>query len=514
MNFLETLRALPLQRQLMLGLAVAAAVGGIALMTVGGGGGQKALLYSGLEPASIGEVLNELDQLGIDYELRGEAIFVDESARDSVRFALARDGLPRQSVQGYELLDSVNGFSVTSEMYNAAYWRAKEGELTRTILAIPGVDSARVHIGTDLRSGFSRQQASRTASVTISTTRNIGMQQAEAIQYLVALAVPGLGADEVAVIDVRNGILAGPGDRGASLQDMVETGDRATQLEASILRLLETRVGTGNVQVSAIVDVERNIERVSSVAFDPDSRVLRSRTRADNSETREGGSPGLTVASNLPEGAGGAATSTSNATTSSESVTYEINETRREIERLPGSVQRISIGVVVNQNSLGIDPEAVDAATQIAEISQDLQQLVMSAAGLDLQRGDTLTLELMPFREVVVDDMIRAPSVMDQFIEHHAWSAAQLAILAVVILALGFGVIRPILSPARNLALDGEGSDETLTEVPAAGPPAESDPIDLLSDFTSARQDDAARLLKDWLGNGRADPDYKASVNE
>ena len=119
--------------------------------------------HSGLEPQYAGEIIEELDQSGIRYEIQGGAIFIPEGKRDQVRFALAKEGLPRQSVQGYELLDEVNGFSVTSEMYNASYWRAKEGELTRTILAIPGITSARVHIGASLRSGFSRSQPAQTA---------------------------------------------------------------------------------------------------------------------------------------------------------------------------------------------------------------------------------------------------------------------------------------------------------------------------------------------------------------
>jgi hypothetical protein len=106
----------------------------------GAGGDETAdgLLYSGLDASVTGEIIDELDKRGTRYEIKGDAILVPQKDRDSVRFALARDGLPKQSVQGYELLDNVNGFSVTSEMYNAAYWRAKEGELTRTILAVPG----------------------------------------------------------------------------------------------------------------------------------------------------------------------------------------------------------------------------------------------------------------------------------------------------------------------------------------------------------------------------------------
>ena len=131
MKFLDTLRALSLPRQLMLAGAVLGIVMAMSFMVQGVTKEPMALLYSGLEPQYAGEIIEELEGSQTPYELRGGAIFIPQSQRDEVRFALAREGLPRQSVQGYELLDDVNGFSVTSEMYNASYWRAKEGELTR-----------------------------------------------------------------------------------------------------------------------------------------------------------------------------------------------------------------------------------------------------------------------------------------------------------------------------------------------------------------------------------------------
>jgi flagellar M-ring protein FliF len=138
MNFIANLRALPVTRQIMLAVAVLGVVGIMSFMVQGAMKQPMGLLYSGLDASVTGEIIDELDKRGTRYEIKGDAILVPQKDRDSVRFALARDGLPKQSVQGYELLDNVNGFSVTSEMYNAAYWRAKEGELTRTILAVPG----------------------------------------------------------------------------------------------------------------------------------------------------------------------------------------------------------------------------------------------------------------------------------------------------------------------------------------------------------------------------------------
>ena len=45
------------------------------------------LLYAGLDPVRAGEVITELDSLGVPYEIKGEAIFIRKT------FATKRDSL-------------------------------------------------------------------------------------------------------------------------------------------------------------------------------------------------------------------------------------------------------------------------------------------------------------------------------------------------------------------------------------------------------------------------------------
>ena len=491
-------------------LALAGALAGVVIaMTMLMQGAVKqpmGLLYAGLDPMHTGEVIAELEKRGVDYEIRGEAIFVPNSERDSVRFSLAKDGLPQQSVQGYELLDDVNGFSVTSEMYNATYWRAKEGELTRTILAIPGVSSARVHIGASLRSGFSRSGPSQTASVTLVSSNRVSASQAEAIQYLVALAVSGLEPTDVAVIDPKRGLLAGPNvDRMEEPGVMAE--GQSSQLEQKILRLLEARVGPGNARVSVTVDVNRQRQRVSEVVFDPNSRVIRNRTSNDISEASGGGGGGggVTVSSNLPQGAGGSGGGNSTVKNSTESVVYDINETRRETETLPGEIERISVAVLLNEQVLGFDTNAEDSAPLMRSLVSDFEQLILSGAGLNADRGDSLTVDLMPFQEMEVEELTPAPGLVETLTERYFWSALQAILLGLVVIVLGFGVVRPLLSQGPKSGLD--------TAVGAAAAPALTneapDALDYLKDYTRERQDETANLLQEWLNEDR-----KALVNE
>ncbi|GAB5459073.1 MAG: flagellar basal-body MS-ring/collar protein FliF [Henriciella sp.] len=504
MQFIETLKALPRARQIMLAAAVLGVAVAMTFMVRGVMQEPMRLLYSGLDSERSGEILAELDKRGISYELQRDSIFVPQSERDRVRLSLAQDGLPRQSVQGYELLDDVNGFSVTSEMYKASYWRAKEGELTRTILAVPGVDGARVHIGANLRAGFTRTQNAPTASVTLSSSRSISSKQAEGIQYMVALAVPGLNPTDVAVIDSNRGILIGP-NQSAGQFVSGESDDKAGALEAKIMSMLEARLGPGNARVSVSVDVSRELQRVASLQIDPESRIIRQRTVTDSAETSTRGGGATTVASNIPDGAAGGGGGESDQRNSSESVAYEFNETRTEIERLPGEIKRISVAVLLNEEALDI-PDGVDVAAFTDDVAAEFEQLIVSAAGLEAARGDSVAVELMPFRPVEVADIVLAPSMVETLMEQHLWSGIQLFLLAAVILGLGFGVIRPAFSTKRvGNSLEADFEEDAAEDAAES----ESDPVRYLQSYAASRQEETAALLQEWL-----EQDRKAVVND
>ena len=281
---------------------------------------------------------------------------------------------------------------------------------------------------------------------------------------------------------------------------------QSSQLEQKILRLLEARVGPGNARVSVTVDVNRQRQRVSEVVFDPNSRVIRNRTSNDISEASGGGGGGgVTVSSNLPQGAGGSGGSNSTVKNSTESVVYDINETRRETETLPGEIERISVAVLLNEQVLGFDANAEDSAPLMRSLVSDFEQLILSGAGLNADRGDSLTVDLMPFQEMEVEELTPAPGLVETLTERYFWSALQAILLGLVVIVLGFGVVRPLLSQGPKSGLD--------TAVGAAAAPALTneapDALDYLKDYTRERQDETANLLQEWLNEDR-----KARVNE
>ena len=93
-RLLQTWRALDVRRRVILvgaGVLTLVAVLSLAQMATRP---SMALLYSGLDPATAGEVVGALEQMNVASEVRGDAIYVPADARDRVRLALARQNLP------------------------------------------------------------------------------------------------------------------------------------------------------------------------------------------------------------------------------------------------------------------------------------------------------------------------------------------------------------------------------------------------------------------------------------
>lgn len=519
-SLLTTWRALDARRRLMLiGATLLTLVGMLAIGQMASRPGM-ALLYAGLDPAVSGEVVAALEGMGVAHEVRGNAIMVDEGARDRVRLALARDGLPRQGQAGYELLDQISGFSATADMFNAAYWRAKEGELARTILAGPRITAARVHIAAPTRRPFAREAAAPSASVTVTSAgAALTAAEANALRYLVALAVPGMLPGQVAVIDSRAGMILAPGEEDATAAMADATAEREARLKQAVEDLLAARVGPGKARVSVSVTLDRTGETLSEKRFDPDNRVVVHDDTEEVSEQNEGADPAVTVASNLPDGeAAEPASRRSNRTETRARANYDYAETRREQVRQPGAVARLSVAVLVD----GITETTPDGSTRWSprptEELEALDGLVRAAVGFDAARGDTVVVESMAFQPPPALGTLAEASAVGRFLERHALTLIQIAVLAGVVLVILFTVIRPLLlrRPEELLPPYYDGADPALPEPGELGAgggelgatpaiPMLEDSLFHLPDRETLRAavaqhpDFSAATLRDWL---------------
>jgi flagellar M-ring protein FliF len=487
----------------------------------------QGLLYAGLDSRSAGDVISALDQAGVSYEVRGDSVYVSVATRDALRMQLAAQGLPASGGAGYELLDGLSGFGTTSQMFDAAYWRAKEGELARTVLALPQIKAARVHLSQGAGSAFTRGQH-LTASVTVTTySGSLSPDQAKALRHLVASATGNMNPDDVSVIDSVAGLIPGDGD-----QNMGSSGDaRAVDIKRNVERLLEARVGQGKAVVEVTVDLVRDREAITEKRIDPQTRAAISSETEQRSETSSSQDPNVTVASNLPSGAAGAGSGgQSQSSQSRERVNFEVSETQREVLREPGAIRRLTVAVLVDgQRVAAADGTVTWQPRDDAELT-DLRELVSSAAGLDDSRGDVLTLKSMEFLALSGEGTLAEASMFSSLGPIDTMSAIQLAVLALVSLLLGLFVVRPLLMQKRgadarglqgsgaaalpapsdapmSLGLNGEIDDGfDLPSMPVVnfddsamfgGPP--SDPVSRLRKLIDERQTESIEILRNWM---------------
>ncbi|WP_187431488.1 Flagellar M-ring protein [Roseobacter fucihabitans] len=532
-QLLNAWTGLELRRQIIVLVATGAMFFGILAMTRMASTPSMTLLYSGLENGAAGDVVRSLEQRGAVFEVRGGAIFVSSKERDQLRMTLASEGLPENSNRGYELLDSLSGFGTTSQMFDAAYWRAKEGELARTIVSSPHISMARVHIASTGSNPFQRGVTPKASVAVTPSGGAITGQQAKAIRFLVSSAVAGLASDDVAVIDA-NGSLVGSTDEAAPTNG---GDDKAQILKDKVERLLEARVGFGNAIVEVSVDTVNESEAIRERSFDPQSRVaISTDTEERTNSSNEAGGGDVTVASNLPDEEGGEGENSSSQNSESrERINYEVSETEREILRSPGAVRRLTVAVLVNETSVVSEAgEQTFAPREEAEL-EALRDLVSSAVGFDETRGDIITIKSMALQSVAPQGTVASTSFFD-VLSIDLMSAIQMAVLAIVTLILGLFVVRPLLMKPAQLpeaagpallgaddaqseeeGLNGEvatdefdmpdlpiisgfGNDgmDGLPDLNMAGGMTD-DPVDRLRNLIGERQEETVEILRGWL---------------
>ncbi len=491
------------------------------------------LLYAGLEGATAGDVVLALENRGVAYQVRGDAIWVDDAQRDTLRLTLASEGLPGMSAKGYELLDNLNGFGTTSQMFNVAVWRAREGELARSISSAPYVSAARVHIANMEARPFTTGTRPG-ASVSVTTPNGVlSGSQAMAIRHLVASAVTGLTPDNVAIVDSHGGLIETSDSTGT-----IENSDQKSEaLRKRVQSLLEARVGPGNAVVQINIETFNESEEIHERRFDPDGRVAISvdtEEDANSSSQKNGGNVG--VASNLPDGdAASDDSATSQESRTRERINYEVSEVNRRVEKQPGTIKRITVAALVNNAQVAAESEPPTSEPRSDAELANLRELVESAVGFDPDRGDRITIKSMAFQTGSPMGSLPDASLLSR-LNINVMSLIQLAVLAVLVLVLVFFVLRPMLSraertsetglpgPARpsglpagsrndpQATLTGEIDDEPrdmsgMELIPARdrqssdSPLSEvtEDPVARLRALIEERKDETVEVLRNWL---------------
>jgi flagellar M-ring protein FliF len=444
------------------------------------------LLYGSLSSVDSASVAAKLDEMKIPFEASadGAQIRVPKNEIGRARMVLAQEGLPNGGTMGYEIFDQKNGFGTTSFVQNINQVRALQGELARTISTLDAVDFAKVHLVLPQRELFSRDTQESSASVTLKLkpTARLSREQIYGIQNLVANAVPGLKVAHVSIIDTEANLLAGGDKDDTGAMDAAKDADQRRAYEERMNSAIEDMVGriVGFNKVRAHVTADLNFDRVTQnqESYDPEGQVVRSTQTVDDKSNESGGggsNAGVTVQNNVPGGnasaGGGDSTNTNNARTE-ETTNYEISKTVKSITTETGSVNKISVAVLVDGTEATDKDGNKTYQPRSEEELNKISALVKSAIGFDAKRGDTVEVVNMPFTEVEMPT-VGEDSTLFGFDRAQLLQTAEMIMLAVMGILVILLVLKPIMTSlfqAQKAAIEEARSEMLLAQNNAPTP--------------------------------------------
>lgn len=460
-TLLTTLKGLGPVRLGLLG-ALAVVVLGVLIYSVSRlGSGDTALLYGDLDMTESAQIVSKLETMGVPVEIKagGTQLYVPADQVLRLRMSMAESGLPSGGSIGYEIFDRSEVLGSTSFVQDVNLLRALEGELSRTIRSLQPVASARVHIVLPKRELFSRDRQNPTASVVLKMKGNLRLNrsQAQAIQQLIASSVPGLMADQVAIIDDRGTLIAkGEGKDPAAAAAGYEETRKSYEIHIArvVESLLEKSLGPGRVR--AEVSVEMDLDRLTeqSETFNPDGQVVRSTQNSAEKEQNQNGAQGATTFQNtLPNAAtgGGGGGARSDSQKSEETINYEISKTMKTYVKEFGGVKRLSVAVLVDGDYRKNDKgEETYVPKPEAEIEQ-IEKLVKAAVGFKTDRGDTVEIVNMRFSTKKAPDL-DADTTFLGLGQQDIVRLIEMFILAAAIALVALFVVRPLLNRMLDMS--------------------------------------------------------------
>ncbi len=472
---MDTLRQLGPMRLGLLGAVAVGLLGFFFFFSMRLSQPPMALLYSELSPTDAGQITARLDQQQVPFELRngGNTILVPEDRVLRLRLSFAEAGIPRGGSIGYEIFDKGDVLGQTNFMQQINQTRALEGELARTVSALQPVAGARVHLVIPRRDLFNREKQEPTASVVLrmrDANNRLPRQQVQAIQSLVAAAVPGMRPVRVSVVDDRGNLLAkgqpesdDPSATNTSSEELKRAYEQ--RFARTIEGIIERTIGPGKVRAEVAVDLDFDRIVTNQESFDPDGQVVRStQTVTETNEASENAAQ-VSVQNNLPDAAqdSGGAKTTNRGNRQEETTNYEITKTVRQHIRESGIVRKLSVAVVVDGTTAGTGADR-KYTPRTPEEMQQLTAIVRSAIGFDEKRGDKLDVVNMPFyapEEIPVDT--KEPGLFD-FTRADLLRLAEVFVMAIVALLVILLVARPIINHVLRSAQDRREQERLAAE--------------------------------------------------
>ena len=502
------------------------------------------MLFSNVGDKDGGAIVAQLTQMNVPYKYSegGGSILIPADRVHDVRLKLATQGLPKGSVTGFELMEN-SKFGITQFQERLNFQRGLEGELTRSILALNAVQSARVHLALPNQNGFFREQQKPSASVLLSVHpgRVLDRAQIAGIVHLVASSVPEMEPGAVSVLDDTGKLLSQSPDGSAGSVDMQQflyTQQVEQQYVRRILDILEPVVGKNNVKAQVSADLDFSQTESTSEQHRPnqagDSGAVRSQqvmeTGGEAKATPPTGVPGATSnqpptnstapingANPAPQAADGGQGRGAQGSGKRESITnYEVDKTVKVTRGSTGNIKRLTAAVVVNA-PLAVAAGDVTTAAAAAAVStgmrplsaqqqEQLLMLVRETVGYSADRGDSVNLVSAPFMDSGAAP-VELPMWKDPEIQAMAKSLGVPIALALFGALVLLGLVRPLLKASKTApggqlnAIEGDALDRPALAAPVTdlSPTKEQERMDQARSLAKQNPIAVANIVKTWI---------------
>jgi flagellar M-ring protein FliF len=481
----------------------------------------QAPLFSNLASTDASAIVEELNAAGVAYELTdgGGTILVAKDSVYDLRLQMSGQGLPAGQDTGYALLDE-QGITTSEFQQQVTYQRALEGELSKTLESLDGVNSAVVHVALPEDEVFVTEQSEPTASVLLDLAAGTALsgEQIQAVTNLVSSSVQDMEPDQVTVTDAAGQVLSAPGTgitaAAGDARSQVEQ-EYEGRLKTNAQAILDRVVGPGRavVSVRADVDLSQSDTTSETYTYDQGTPPVSESTTTENytgSGTPVGGVLGPENMPDAADNAGGGDSSYEKESTTSNNA---VGKTTTVTECAPGGLNRLTVSVVMD--------EAVAGNLN----QQQIRDLMTTAVGLDEARGDDITVASMPFDTTAAD---QAAAEMEAAREAEAseqmWSMIRTggiaAGIALVVLVVWLRSRRrdeieedyePLeLSDDMLAELDRLRIQSTREEAPIDTRQLELEAAERqkvrgeISAMVSERPDEVAAMLRGWLSESKS----------
>jgi len=434
-------------------------------------------LYGAGENFPAADAMQVLDADTVPYRLHPQSgqILVREQDLARARMLLAAKGVKVAVPAGYELFDKEEPLGTSQFVQDVRLKRSLEGELARTVMALKGIDQARVHLALEESSSFvvsHREPAKASVMLQLSPGYKLKPEQVAAIVNLVAASVPQLKPEDVSVVDQHGALLSrGIGAWSGPSQNWEVVDDYQQKAVANVEQVLAPILGNDNYRISVAADIDFSQKEETFQAYGEAPRlrseVLREETTLDQLALGVPGSlsnrPAPTPPANPP-----AATDPKTANTAEQLKTENkaATSTRNESTRnndFDQSVTHIKYPAFsLRQQSVAVVLNAANAPEGgwTDKAKGELEAMIKSAVGFNEKRGDSVTLSVFPFTQGEL-----APA------EELAWwekdsvlALIKLGVGALISLLLLLLVVRPVV---RNLT--------QRSQLPALTAPSDAD---------------------------------------